>query len=176
MKLTAKQQQVVNLMAAGYVLAWHSSVGRSLRDWSTLRKGDKSHKVPANICHDLSKKGVVEIDRKKNDWRSTVYVLTDKGRSMAQPVSAQKSVAWWCIGKYGTEIGTRQFVSDTDEYLFDDSGSKTKKHSEWQWWLSSREAAVEALHVRLKGAVSAAEYTLAENKKALAAFEKKESL
>jgi hypothetical protein len=85
-KLTAKQQEVVNLMAAGWVLQWtRPSFGGKLAGGARLVKGTDWHplKMRQDMGEALRLKGVAE-SRKGGHWLDTDYRLTELGKSLAE--------------------------------------------------------------------------------------------
>lgn len=174
-KLTANQQKVVNLMAVGYKLTRSEGCGRNGSHYCSLRMGDKSKSVPANIASQLFRKGVVEHDKSaKVHWSSAAYCLTAMGKEIATAIEKPKPQRWWKFTRWSTEISPEEFSSSTDAYLIRDDGRKVARSSQYDHWFSTREAAVKALRRRLEYAVSNAESAMNSAQKALAAFNKRE--
>jgi hypothetical protein len=171
-KLTTNQQEVVNLMAAGYTLRYTRGMGRFSNPSARLRSGDDWRKIPANVPELLYDKQVVS--RGDIDFYGTDYVRTNLGKSLAKPIEKPVSCeTWWCGNTIGS-IRSKTFVRSTDDCLFDDTGRKTLKSSRWEEWYPTREAVLEALHSRLERDVSNAESALKHAQQALAEFEKQE--
>jgi hypothetical protein len=169
-KLTAKQQEVVNLMAAGGVLHYSRDMGRFSEASASVRHSGIYHKIAANVPGQLNAKGVVEVDKANNDWRGCNYVLTDLGNGLAKPLENAEPETWW-----NHMLQKRQFVRSTDGWLFCADGSKMAKSGRYESWFATRQDAVEARRQRLQRDVSAAESALKYAQQALAEFEKKES-
>jgi len=78
-KLTPTQQEVVNLMAAGWTLRFVTGSGMS--DALFLSKGTDSRRVNKSLRWQLRDKGVIE--EKIFDWRRAYYILTPQGKALA---------------------------------------------------------------------------------------------
>jgi hypothetical protein len=171
-KLTAKQQEVVNLMAAGYEMLWHPDMGRFAKASASLRRAGDYRNIASNIPEQLFDKGVVR--RGESTFRSTEYMLTDAGKVMATAMQEPKTETWWSVGKkWRTNITPKQFSGSTECYLLW-LGHKTAKDSEYETWYPTRDAAVKAMRSRLKDAVSNAAQALKSAQQELAKFEKQE--
>lgn len=171
-KLTAKQQEAVNYMAAGCVLETHRGTGGNSRDWATLRNSTTdAPKVASNTPGDLLDKGVVEVVRDKGvHWGSTRYKLTALGKSLAKPIEKQPTVTWWAVDRHGDGPESQEFVSETSAFLIDAKGRKTAKSSDWKTWFPTKELAVEYARRKLTETVEMCRDRLQEAEKELARF------
>lgn len=176
-KLTAKQQQVVNLMAAGWAMeVSRDSWGGRFKGRAVLRNGDKETQISRAIDTQLLAKDVIAVGE-KTAFDSSLRVLTALGRQMATDVEKQaKPQTWWQVMKWSTDIRAETFAGSTPACLIHEDGRKTTKSGTERSWFSSREAAVEYLHKKLQGSVTSAERALESHQKVLAAFEKKEGI
>jgi hypothetical protein len=174
-KLTAKQQEVVNLMAAGYSLSYHRSMGRFCDASASLHSkgGQRWGKVASNVPDQLRAKGVVVAGHK--DWQHEEYTLTDIGKSLAKPIVKPSNLeTWWSVTEFSNAPTPVKFVSSTEAYLVDEQGRRTCKSTGYETWYPTREAAVQALRGRLRLDISNAESALKAAKKALVKFETQE--
>jgi hypothetical protein len=87
-KLTAKQQEVVNLMAAGWVLQWtRAAFGDRIPAMAWLTKDDahRSGKIRSDVPEQLLRKGVFEESGRDKSFVPVVqYRLTALGKSLAE--------------------------------------------------------------------------------------------
>lgn len=170
-KLTAKQQDVVNLMGAGYVLSASFGTGRHGGS-ASLWKGSDRRAISCNVPFVLEKKGVASVA--KRDWRGCGYSLTAIGKTLVQKTVNLPAQVWWTFCDWNCELESRSFASSTDQFLIDSSGRKSPKSSKWHHWYPTREMAVKALRCRLENSVSRAESELRQAQSARDKFNRKE--
>ena len=169
-KLTAAQQEVVNLMAAGWTLHHtESSWGGRFPERACINRGDKDKRLQSNMPRLLLSKGVIEVTRGK-------FALTELGKSLAAPVQESKLEVWWSIGRWNDKPDKETFVRSTDDSLFDERGRRTAKHSEYATYFQTREQAVAESHRRLQAAVDKYARAHATATQTLADFKREEKL
>lgn len=171
-KLSKTQQEVVNLMAAGWVLTWWDGCGRHSSASAGLQQGGCTKKCASNIPGQLRDKGVAEC--KRVDWRYSRYTLTQLGHSLAQEVQAKATTTWWRVGRHDTKPGAVEVESSTAATLII-NGHRTPQSSQYEAYYETREHAIKAIRSRLESDVRSAEYQLDEARKSLEAFKRKES-
>lgn len=174
-KLTAKQQEVVNLMADGWGLVYTRSAwgGRIKGSAALKRQGEKnSRRYPLNMPSQLAEKGVVEVAGKLNVY-DTVYVLTELGASLAKPIENLKKATWYFIGGYHLDITTVE-VEGATQATVTINGRRQSKVSEYGCYFPTREAAIAYGVECLQRKVAQAEKDLEYARAALAAFNKQE--
>jgi hypothetical protein len=169
-KLTPAQQEVVNLMAAGWALHHNeSSWGGRFPERAWISKGDKDKRLKSNTPQLLLAKGAIEVTRGK-------FALTELGKSLAVPVEESKPEVWWSIGRWNDKPDQETFARSTADSLFDARGRRTAKCSEYATYFETREQAIAEIHLRLKAAVDKYARAHAIATETLADFERKEKL
>lgn len=82
--LTKKQAEILAGMQDGYRLEWNQGT-RLGDDWYWLRKkaGDvlRISRISSNVVDGLVNKGMIVVDQKQTDWRTRVWVLTERGKA-----------------------------------------------------------------------------------------------
>lgn len=172
-KLTAIQQEVVNLMAHGWKLNYRYGFGDRVPASASLRRNAEYRRIAANIPAQLELKGVVS--KIKKSWNNREYALTPLGTSLATEDDPKPTLTkWWRIGYGG--IDASEFVSDTEQYLIRGNGDRVKKSSGYEQWFATREEAVAESLRRLRADIEAAQRRLQDAKELLAAFIKREQI
>ena len=171
-KLTAAQQEVVNLMADGWKLERHNGIG-SGRGTCWMHKGKEERKdVRIDMGVMLSEKGVV--DTWPSGWKSVIYTLNELGRTIAKPVEKPTLTTWYCTGGYRNTIEAVRVVAATEAFVTLESGRKDKIHSASYDYFPTREEAVEHVRKVLQGDVKTHEGRLKHAEAALAKFNETE--
>jgi hypothetical protein len=178
-KLTDRQQEVVNLMAAGWKMHFSYAIGNFMEASCDLSYAGNDRKVPVNVPDQLKRKGLVI------PWADShhgcFYNLTDLGKSLAKPIDKPKLTKWWRSGYAG--IDSSEFVSETAEYLLRGDGRTVKKAGGYERGFATREEAVTYRLRELERVVKSsaadlrdAERELAKFRKQLAKFRKTEGV
>lgn len=170
-KLTPKQQEVVNLMADGWTLHWGSSIGHRDSGHSWMRNKGETRSVMCGLETQLKNKGVVEV--KKHDWQQVSYVLTEFGKSLAMPIETPATVTWWTFGfDWEDKPKSEQFVRETDAYLIRADGRKESKVGGCGNWYATKAECIEAKRERLEKNAVRARVKLQDEEEKLAKFNK----
>lgn len=174
-KLTPSQQEVVNLMAAGWDLKWHEGI--RFHYWEELSKGDETRKVKVGTGSSLKKKGVCELVPNQSQYsHTTEFRLTNLGRSLAGKSDKPTKTRWWWLGRNSIDITHHDYAGQTEHYLIHETGRKDAKRSEWGKWHATRADAVQAAHDSLKRRLENAKSAVTRAAAELARFERKEKL
>jgi hypothetical protein len=173
-KLTDRQQVVVNLMAAGDVtLRYSPAFGRGLPASAALHGASgRHHTVAANVPEQLLAKGVVQ--QIESAWERSDYTLTTLGKSLARPIGKPKLIKWWRVGYTGIE--SSEFVDETADYLIRGDGRNVKKVGGYERWFPTREEAVKSRMKELEQSVKSAKSRLRDAERELAKFRKTEGV
>lgn len=170
MKLTAKQQEVVNLMAVGYGLYVYPDMGRLGRASSSLhRNGHDGRCVTHGIASQLQDKAIVHVSA--DSHLRTEYRLTPLGLSLAKPIEKKTLTTWYRIGKkWDTSIVEEQFAGSTDAYLIRENGRGEAKDSKYYTYFETRGQAIGALRARLEREVKSKQQQLSDAQSHLEQF------
>jgi hypothetical protein len=170
-KLTDRQQEVVNLMAAGWRLKYSYAIGNFMGASCDLTLDGERRKANCGIPGQLKRKGVISRSE-RSDLHGSDYTLTTLGKSLARPINKPKLIKWWRVGYTGIE--SSEFVSETADYLIRGDGRKVKKVSGYERWFPTREEAVKSRLKELEQSVKSAAARLRDAERELAKFRKTE--
>jgi hypothetical protein len=172
-KLTDRQQEVVNLMAAGWEMHFSYAIGNFMEASCDLSfAAGATRSLPTNMPGQLKRKGVVASFAPSH--RGCFYKLTPLGKSLAKPINKPKLTQGWRVGYTGIE--SSEFVSETADYLIRGDGRKVKKVGGYERWFATREEAVKSRLKELEQSVKSAAARLRDAERELARFRKTEGV
>ncbi len=112
------------------------------------------------------------LDRKDESHHGGTAAINKAGRDYLKANKPEKPKAsiWWSVSKYSDSptIKQMEFFGETDSYLLEAAGRKRAKHTDYESWYPSKEAALAAITRRLTSRIASLEEQLSDARKALA--------